>query len=98
MLEAAREGLLTARDLEVSYGRVQALWAISFSVCAGQVTGVIGANGAGKTTTLNAIAGVLPVQAGRLLFRGDDVTGLSSVGRVKRRISLVPEGRQLWPR
>jgi branched-chain amino acid transport system ATP-binding protein len=98
MPEAPVEGLLTARDLEVSYGRVQALWSISFSVRAGQVTGVIGSNGAGKTTTLNAIAGVLPVQAGRLFFGGDDITGLSSAGRVRRRISLVPEGRQLWPR
>jgi branched-chain amino acid transport system ATP-binding protein len=98
MAESTADALLTARDLEVSYGRVQALWAISFSVRAGQVTSVIGSNGAGKTTTLNAIAGVLPVQAGRLLFRGDDITTLSSAGRVKRRISLVPEGRQLWPR
>jgi branched-chain amino acid transport system ATP-binding protein len=98
MAEAAFDALLTARELEVSYGRVQALWAVSFSVRAGHVTGVIGSNGAGKTTTLNAIAGVLPLQAGRLLFGADDITELSSVGRVKRRISLVPEGRQLWPR
>jgi branched-chain amino acid transport system ATP-binding protein len=90
--------LLTAQGLEVSYGRVQALWAVSFSVRAGHVTGVIGSNGAGKTTTLNAIAGVLPLQAGRLFFGADDITELSSAGRVKHRISLVPEGRQLWPR
>jgi branched-chain amino acid transport system ATP-binding protein len=98
MAEPPDDALLSARDLEVSYGRVQALWAISFSVRAGQVTGVIGSNGAGKTTTMNAVAGVLPAQAGRLLFRGEDITALSSAGRVKRRISLVPEGRHLWPR
>jgi branched-chain amino acid transport system ATP-binding protein len=98
MTEPAGEALLTARDLEVSYGRVQALWAISFRVREGQVTSVIGSNGAGKTTTLNAIAGVLPIRSGRLHLGADDITELSSAERVKRRISLVPEGRQLWPR
>jgi branched-chain amino acid transport system ATP-binding protein len=94
----AHDALLVARDLDVSHGRVQALWALSFAVQAGRITSVIGSNGAGKTTTLNTVAGVLPVQAGELYFAGEDITRLSSAGRVRRRISLVPEGRQLWPR
>jgi branched-chain amino acid transport system ATP-binding protein len=92
------ETLLRAEDLEVSYGRVQALWGISFSVCKGQVTCIIGPNGAGKTTTLNTIAGVLAAKAGRLSLATVDITRERAAERVKRRISLVPEGRHLWPR
>jgi branched-chain amino acid transport system ATP-binding protein len=90
--------LLTAENLEVGYGRVQALRSISFAVARGQITCIIGPNGAGKTTALNAIAGVLYVRAGRLRFGGEDITALSTAARVERHISLVPEGRQLWPR
>ena len=75
----------------------QVLWGISFSVPRHEVTCIIGANGAGKTTTLNTIAGVLPVKGGRILLDGQDITSLPSRERVKRRISLVPEGRHLWP-
>jgi branched-chain amino acid transport system ATP-binding protein len=81
----------------VSYGNAQALWDVSLNALSGCVTCIIGANGAGKTTTLNAIAGVLPVQSGKIIFAGDDITSLPARQRVQRRISLVPEGRQLWP-
>ena len=89
--------LLVVDKLEVRYGAVQVLWGISFSVARGKVTCIIGSNGAGKTTTLNAIAGVLPVKSGRILLAGKDITSLPARERVKSRISLVPEGRQLWP-
>jgi branched-chain amino acid transport system ATP-binding protein len=91
------EKLLVAEDLEVRYGVVQVLWGVSFSVAKGQVTCIIGSNGAGKTSTLNALAGVLPAKSGRILLRGEDITALPAHERVKHRISLVPEGRQLWP-
>ena len=95
---AATDGeLLVAKDLEVSYGTTQVLWGVSFSVARGRVTCMIGSNGAGKTTTLNTIAGILPARKGRLLLNGEDVTAFSTRERVKRHISLVPEGRQLWP-
>jgi branched-chain amino acid transport system ATP-binding protein len=89
--------LLNVDNLEVRYGVVQVLWGVSLAVARGKVTCIIGANGAGKTTTLNTIAGVLPVKSGRILLNGEDVTSLSTLGRVRHRISLVPEGRQLWP-
>src|SRR5713101_7635114 len=89
--------LLVAEDLEVSYGAVQVLWGISFAVARGKITCIIGSNGAGKTTTLNTLAGVLPVKRGRILFSGEDVTRQPARERMKRHISLVPEGRQLWP-
>ncbi|HET9837681.1 MAG TPA: ABC transporter ATP-binding protein [Candidatus Angelobacter sp.] len=89
--------LLIAQDLEVSYGVTQVLWGISFAVAKGKVTCIIGSNGAGKTTALNTIAGVLPVRKGKVLLNGADVTSLPTRSRVKRHLSLVPEGRQLWP-
>jgi branched-chain amino acid transport system ATP-binding protein len=89
--------LLVAEGLEVSYGATQVLWGVSFSVARGKVTCMIGANGAGKTTTLNTVAGMLRAKKGRMLLNGDDITSLSPRDRVRRHISLVPEGRQLWP-
>jgi branched-chain amino acid transport system ATP-binding protein len=89
--------MLTVQDLEVRYGTTQVIWGISMAIATGKVTCIIGSNGAGKTTTLNAIAGVLPVKAGNILLNGDDITSLSPRDRVKRHISLVPEGRHLWP-
>ena len=97
MPDNSPEKLLIAENLEVSYGATQVLWGISFSVVKGQVTCIIGSNGAGKTTTLNTLAGVLPAKRGTIRFAGEDVTSLGARGRVKRHISLVPEGRQLWP-
>jgi branched-chain amino acid transport system ATP-binding protein len=94
---AQDQNLLVAEKLEVAYGPTQVLWGISFNVVRGKVTCIIGSNGAGKTTALNAIAGVLPVKGGRILLNGEDVTALRPRGRVKHRIALVPEGRQLWP-
>jgi branched-chain amino acid transport system ATP-binding protein len=97
--QAASNGdkLLVAEKLDVRYGVAQVLWGVSFSVARGKVTCIIGSNGAGKTTTLNTIAGVLPTAQGRILLNGEDITRLPARARVKRRISLVPEGRQLWP-
>jgi branched-chain amino acid transport system ATP-binding protein len=89
--------LLVAEGLEVSYGATQVLWGISFAVAKGKVTCIIGSNGAGKTTSLNTIAGTLRAKKGRLLLNGNDITTLSTRDRVRRHISLVPEGRQLWP-
>ena len=89
--------LLVAEGLEVSYGATQVLWGVSFSVTKGKVTCMIGSNGAGKTTSLNTVAGILRTKKGRLMLNGDDITSLSTRDRVQRHISLVPEGRQLWP-
>jgi len=89
--------LLTAENLAVKYGQAQVLWDISFTVRPGEVTCMIGSNGAGKTTTLNTLAGILTASHGRILLEGTDITALPTRQRIQRRISLVPEGRQLWP-
>ncbi|HXZ82000.1 MAG TPA: ABC transporter ATP-binding protein [Terriglobales bacterium] len=92
-------GSITAGDdLEVCYGSVQVLWGVSLELARGQVAGMIGANGAGKTTTLNAIVGVLRAKRGRIEFKQADIGREAPHERVKRRITLVPEGRQLWPK
>jgi branched-chain amino acid transport system ATP-binding protein len=93
----SRKRLLVAENLEVSYGGTQVLWGISFAVAKDEVTCIIGSNGAGKTSTLNAVAGVLPVKRGRIHLANEDITSLPARERVKRHISLVPEGRQVWP-
>lgn len=90
--------LLGVHDLQVSYGAIQVLWDITLSVPKGQVVCIIGANGAGKSTTLKAIAGVLAVRGGRIAFKQQDISFEPPHERVKRRITLVPEGRQLWPK
>jgi branched-chain amino acid transport system ATP-binding protein len=91
------DNLLIAESLEVSYGATQVLWGVSLKVAKGKVTCIIGSNGAGKTTSLNTVAGILRAKKGRLLLNGNDITSLSTRDRVQRHISLVPEGRQLWP-
>src|SRR5215467_7148344 len=89
--------LLVVQNLELSYGVAQVLWGVSFSVARGKVTCIIGSNGAGKTTSLNAVAGVLPLKSGKIVLDGEDVARLPARARIERHVSLVPEGRQLWP-
>jgi branched-chain amino acid transport system ATP-binding protein len=89
--------LLQAERLELAYGEISACRNISFHVDAGEIVTLIGANGAGKTTTLRAIAGALLPRDGAIRFRGKDITHLPSHERTKFGISLVPEGRRVFP-
>jgi len=68
-------GLLELRDVGKTFGGLQALSGVSFSLAAGQIVGLIGPNGAGKTTLVNVVTGVQTPTAGRVLFEGRDVTG-----------------------
>jgi branched-chain amino acid transport system ATP-binding protein len=90
--------LLKLENLEVAYGQIQVVWGITLAVPQGSVVCLIGPNGAGKTTTLNTVAGVLPARHGRILLLGEDVTRDRAHRRIRRRLALIPEGRQLWPR
>lgn len=89
--------LLSVENLKVSYGGINALKGVSFDVQSGQIVTLIGANGAGKSTTLRAIAGLTPVQSGRVTFEGKDITGLDTQKIVSRGLALVPEGRRVFP-
>jgi branched-chain amino acid transport system ATP-binding protein len=89
--------LLRAEALELAYGEVSACRDISFHVAQGEIVTLIGANGAGKSTTLRAVAGALLPRAGSIQFRGEDITRLPSHERTRLGISLVPEGRRVFP-
>ena len=92
-----REPLLAVDRLRVAYGRVTALWDVSFSVSEGEVVTLVGANGAGKTTTLRALSGLLERQ-GSIRFDGRDIRQARPDEIVEMGIVHVPEGRQLWAR
>jgi branched-chain amino acid transport system ATP-binding protein len=85
-------------DLDVHYKDFQALWNVSFEVRPGEIVSVIGANGSGKSTLLNTIAGLLAPSRGTINFFGERIDGLLPHETVPRGITLVPEGRRVFPR
>ena len=89
--------LLQVEGLVVRHGLLTAVREVDLAVAAGEVVALVGANGAGKSTLLHAVAGSLPVAQGRVLLGGTDVTAVPAHERVRAGISLVPEGRQLFP-
>ena len=89
--------ILSVKDLQVHYGGIEAVKGISLEVCEGEIVTLIGANGAGKSSTLRAIAGLVKPAGGEIIFRGDNVTGRDSAVIVKKGITMVPEGRRIFP-
>ena len=89
--------MLEVAGIDAFYGKVQALWDVSFRVAKGEIVTIIGANGAGKSTTLKTISGLLKPRKGQIVFEGADVTGLAPNQLVERGVVLIPEARQLWP-
>ncbi len=87
--------LLEVDNLDVRYGRTHAVKGVSMSVDSDELVTVLGANGAGKTSLLRALQGLVPAAEGRVLFDGEDITGLSPPQRLRRHLALVPEGRQI---
>ena len=88
--------MLTLENINVFYGAIHALRDVSITVNAGEVVTLIGSNGAGKSTTLRAITGLLTPRSGRVLFEGEDITGLPAHKLVARGISMAPEGRGIF--
>lgn len=89
--------LLEVRNVEAHYGQLRALSSVDLSVAEGETVAVIGANGAGKSTLLETISGSLACTAGELLFAGAPIRHLPCHQRVSLGISLVPEGRRVFP-
>ena len=89
--------LLVVENIEVRYGGIRALKGVSLSVRRGEVVALIGSNGAGKTTTLRSLMRLVPWSAGRATFAGEDLGPLGTEEVVDRGISLVPEGRAIFP-
>ena len=88
--------LLEVQGLEARYGLLSAVRGITLAIAEGEKVALVGANGAGKTTLLRTIAGVHPLGAGRIVFEGSDITGVSAHRRCASGIALVPEGRRLF--
>ena len=88
--------LLDVSGLNVSYGAVQALRDVDLQVGAGEIVAVVGANGAGKSTLLKTVAGLLAPTSGHIVFDGEDIAGLPAYDVVRRSITLLPEGRELF--
>lgn len=89
--------LLQIENVDSFYGDFQALFQLSLLVEEGQAVAVIGANGAGKSTLMKTIAGLVPARSGRIVFDGRDLGERSAHQRVADGISLVPEGRRIFP-
>lgn len=89
--------MLEVDHLQAAYGRVPALWDVSFRVPAGEIVALIGANGAGKSTTLRVLSGLLPASGGNIRLDGETLTGRTPREIVQRRIVHVPEARRLFP-
>lgn len=89
--------MLKLETIDAGYGATTILHDVSLEVKPGEVVTIVGANGAGKTTTLRTIAGLIRPTSGRILFEGQDITRLSAHETVDLGITLIPEGRQLFP-
>ena len=89
--------LLQIENLVASHGLLTAVRGISFNVEEGENLALVGANGAGKTTLFRTIAGIHKANSGRVMFQGNDVSGVEACRRVASGIALVPEGRRLFP-
>ncbi len=90
--------MLQVDHIRVSYQRVPALHDVSLSLNQGEIVAIVGGNGNGKSTTLRAIAGLNRLDAGRIALADRDIASLPPHDRVRLGISLVPEGRRLFPR
>ncbi|HHW54598.1 MAG: ABC transporter ATP-binding protein [bacterium] len=89
--------MLNIQNLHVYYGGIHALEGISLEVPANKIITLIGANGAGKSTTLRAICGLVKAASGTITFRGEDITQASTTQIVQKGITMVPEGRRVFP-
>lgn len=90
--------MLEVKNIETCYEKIQVIWGISFQVKEGEIVLIIGANGSGKSTVLRTISGILRPKSGDIYFKNNKISGLPPHKISKMGISLVPEGRELFPR
>jgi branched-chain amino acid transport system ATP-binding protein len=89
--------LLDVDQVSIYYDNIQAVWDVTFGVSGHSVTALVGSNGAGKTAIMKSISGLLPIAGGTILFEGKAIEKLPCHRRVALGISLVPEGRKVFP-
>ena len=90
--------MLEVKNLSVSYGAIEAVKDISFTVNAGEIVSLIGANGAGKTTTLHTIPGLVPAKSGSVMYNGVDLLKTHNNKIVTLGMAHIPEGRHVFTR
>jgi len=89
--------LLEVDDIHAGYGKLEILRGVSLRVESGQVVSIIGPNGAGKSTVFKTLFGLLPVRQGRVRFDGEDVTNRAPADLLRRGMTYVPQGRNVFP-
>ncbi len=90
--------MLEAENVSSGYGLIQILWDVSFKINEKEIVSIIGPNGAGKTTLVKTIMGLIPTKTGFIRFKGENIENLPPYEIVKKKISLIPEGRDIFPR
>lgn len=95
--ENTSSALLRLTNIESAYGPVKAIRGVSLEVKKGQIVTLLGSNGAGKTTLLKTISGIMDPVRGTVEFANQDITGLEASDLVKKGLSHVPEGREVFP-
>ena len=90
--------MLEVKNLSVSYGAIEAVKDISFTVNDGEIVSLIGANGAGKTTTLHTITGLVPAKSGSMMYNGVDLLKTHNNKIVTLGMAHIPEGRHVFTR
>ena len=93
----SNSALLRLTNIESAYGPIKAIRGVSLEVKKGQIVTLLGSNGAGKTTLLKTISGILDPVRGTVEFANEDITGVESSDLVKKGLSHVPEGREVFP-
>jgi branched-chain amino acid transport system ATP-binding protein len=88
--------ILQVEDIHTYYGDAYVLQGLSLELAKGEIVGLLGRNGVGKTTLVNSIVGFNRPRRGRVVFKGADITGLSSFQTVKQGMGLVPQGRRVF--
>lgn len=88
--------LLSAKDLHVRYGAVEAVRGVNFELRQGEIVALLGANGAGKSSIMNAITGLVPTASGQVMFDGQDITGAAPESLAPAGLTLSPEGRRVF--
>jgi branched-chain amino acid transport system ATP-binding protein len=89
--------ILDVQDIHTYYGDAYVLQGLSLTLEQGQILGLLGRNGVGKTTLVNSIVGFTPPRRGKVVFKGVDITGISSFEAVRSGMGLVPQGRRVFP-
>ncbi|MGF3521667.1 MAG: ABC transporter ATP-binding protein [Candidatus Bathyarchaeia archaeon] len=90
--------MLEVKNLSSGYGMVQILWDVSFHIKEKEIVSIIGPNGAGKTTLVKTIMSLLPAKSGTIKFKGEDIRSLPTYEVVKKGLTMIPEGRDIFPK